>query len=127
MEPQLWQKILLFSGKKWQNTTLNLRYCEGYTNGLTSVKGYRLMVVSTSNEPAMKIRPPTFIKCFPDQNNMSFSNTLILKLSLVIFLERADAERARKLIISTKLVFYKYLPLPGNNRVKPSDKEEEKE
>ncbi len=96
-----------------------------YTNGLTSAKGYRLMVVSTNDRPyAMKIRAQLY-QMFPDQKQyMSFQMPNI-KIKFGNFLERADAERARKLIISTKLVSTNIYLLPETIEVKPSKEEKE--
>ena len=96
-----------------------------YTNGLSSAKGYRLMVVSTNDRPyAMKIRAQLY-QMFPDQKQyMSFQMPNI-KIKFGNFLEKADAERVRKLIIATKLVATNIYLLPETIEVKPSKEEKE--
>ena len=96
-----------------------------YTNGLTSAKGYRLMVVSTNDRPyAMKIRAQLY-QMFPDQKQyMSFQMPNI-KIKFGNFLEKAEAERVRKLILGTKLVTTNIYLLPETIEVKPSKEEKE--
>lgn len=98
-----------------------------YTNGLTSAKGYRLMVISTNDRPyAMKIRAQLY-QMFPDQKQyMSFQMPNI-KIKFGNFLDRADAERVRKQILGTKLVTTNVYILPETIEVKPSKEEKEKE
>ena len=98
-----------------------------YTNGLTSAKGYRLMVVSTNDRPyAMKIRAQLY-QMFPDQKQyMSFQMPNI-KIKFGNFLDKADAERVRKQILGTKLVTTNIYILPETIEVKPSKDEKEKE
>ena len=98
-----------------------------YTNGLTSAKGYRLMVVSTNDRPyAMKIRAQLY-QMFPDQKQyMSFQMPNI-KIKFGNFLERADAEKVRKQILATKLVTTNIYLLPETIEVKPSKEEKEQD
>ena len=94
-----------------------------YTNGLTSAKGYRLMVVSTNDRPyAMKIRAQLY-QMFPDQKQyMSFQMPNI-KIKFGNFLERADAEKVRKQILATKLITTNIYLLPETIEVKPTKEE----
>ena len=96
-----------------------------YTNGLTSAKGYRLMVVSTNDRPyAMKIRAQLY-QMFPDQKQyMSFQMPNI-KIKFGNFLEKADAERVRKQILGAQLVTNNIYILPEIIEVKPSKEEKE--
>ncbi len=96
-----------------------------YTNGLSSAKGYRLMVVSTNDRPyAMKIRAQLY-QMFPDQKQyMSFQMPNI-KIKFGNFLDKADAERIRKQIMNTKLVTNNIYILPETIEVKPPKEEKE--
>ncbi len=98
-----------------------------YTNGLTSAKGYRLMVISTNDrELAMKIRAQLY-QMFPDQKQYMSYQMPNIKVKFGNFLDRADAERARKQIMGTKLVSNNIYLLPETIEVKPSKEEKEKE
>ncbi len=96
-----------------------------YTNGLTSAKGYRLMVVSTNDRPyAMKIRAQLY-QMFPDlKQYMSFQMPNI-KIKFGNFLDKADAEKVRKQILGTKLVTSNIYILSETIEVKPSKEEKE--
>ena len=98
-----------------------------YANGLTSAKGYRLMVVSTNDRPyAMKIRAQLY-QMFPDQKQyMSFQMPNI-KIKFGNFLDKADAEKVRKQILGTKLVTNNIYILPETIEIKPAKEEKEKE
>ena len=96
-----------------------------YSNGLTSAKGYRLMVISTNDRPfAMQVRAQLY-QMFPDQKQyMSFQMPNI-KIKFGNFLEKADAEKVRKQIMATKLVTTNIYILPETIEVKPSKEEKE--
>ena len=98
-----------------------------YKNGLTSAKGYRLMVLSTNDrEFAMKIRAQLY-QMFPDQKQYMSYQMPNIKIKFGNFLERTDADKARKLILSTKLVTGNIYLLPETIEVKPPKEEKEKE
>ena len=98
-----------------------------YTNGLTSAKGYRLMVISTNDrEYAMKVRAQLY-QMFPDQKLYMSYQIPNIKVKFGNFLDRNDAEKARKLIISAKLVTGNVYILPETIEVKPPKEEKEKE
>ncbi|MCY7291951.1 MAG: hypothetical protein LH615_07180 [Ferruginibacter sp.] len=98
-----------------------------YTNGLTSAKGYRLMVLSTNDRNlVMKIRAELY-QMFPDQKLYMSYQIPNIKVKLGNFLERADADKARKQIIAAKLVTGNVYVLPETIEVKPPKEEKEKE
>lgn len=98
-----------------------------YTNGLTSAKGYRLMVVSTSDRNlAMKIRADLY-QMFPDQKLYMSYQMPNIKVKFGNFLDRADADKARKQIVAAKLVTGNVYLLPETIEVKPPKEEKEKE
>jgi len=101
-----------------------------YTNGLTSAKGYRLMVISTNDrELANKVRSQIY-QMFPEQvqykQYMSYQMPNI-KVKFGNFLDKADAEKARKLILNAKIVTNNIYMLPETIEVKPPKEEKEKE
>ena len=98
-----------------------------YTNGLTSARGYRLMVVSTNDRPyAMKIRAQLY-QMYPDQKQYMSYQMPNIKIKLGNFLDKADAEKVRKQILGTKLVTNNIYILPETIEVKPAKEEKEKE
>ena len=98
-----------------------------YTNGLTSARGYRLMVVSTSDRPyAMKIRAQLY-QMFPDQKHYMSYQMPNIKIKFGNFLERADAEKARKQILGSQLITTNIYILPETIEVKPPKEEKEQE
>lgn len=98
-----------------------------YKNGLTSAKGYRLMVISTNDrEFAMKIRAQLY-QMFPDEKLYLSYQMPNIKVKFGNFLERAQADNARKKIINAKIVTGNIYVLPETIEVKPPKEEKEKE
>lgn len=101
-----------------------------YINGLTSAKGYRLMVISTNDRSlAMKIRSQLY-QMFPDpvQHKLYMSYQMPnIKVKFGNFLDKTDAENARKQILNAKIVNTNIYLLPETIEVKPSKEEKEKE
>lgn len=99
---------------------------ETYALGPRSAKGYRLMLLSTSDRPAaMKLRAQ-LLQRFPEQKvYMSFQPPYI-KIRFGNFLEQVDAEKYKKEIIKTKLVTNNIYLLNEIIEIKP-DKDKEKE
>jgi hypothetical protein len=89
-----------------------------YTNSRTA-KGYRLMVLSTSDrEQAMKLRTQ-LLQQYPDQGvYMSFQSPYI-KLKFGNFVEKADAEKVRNELLKRKLVTGNIYLVPEVVEVKP--------
>ena len=77
---------------------------ETYALGPRSAKGYRLMLLSTSDRPAAMNLRAQLLQRFPEQKvYMSFQPPYI-KIRFGNFLEQTDAEKYKKEIIRTKLV-----------------------
>lgn len=77
---------------------------ETYALGPRSAKGYRLMLLSTSDRPAAMNLRAQLLQRFPEQKvYMSFQPPYI-KIRFGNFLEQVDAEKYKKEIIRTKLV-----------------------
>lgn len=96
----------------------------GYSLGPRSARGFRLMLLSTSDRPAaMKLRSE-LLKRFPEQKvYMSFQPPNI-KLRFGNFVAKEDAEKYKKEITRTKLVTNNIYVLPETIEVKP-DKDKE--
>ena len=103
----------------------------GGSMGSTSGKGYRLMVISTSDRSlAMKVRSELY-QFFPDQKQYMTYQLPNIKIKFGNFPDRADAEKARKMITSLKLVPNNIYVLAETIELKPekkdpADKEKEK-
>jgi len=97
-----------------------------YSLGPRSAKGYRLMLLSTNDRPAaMKLRAQ-LLQRFPEQKvYMSFQPPYI-KIRFGNFLEKAEAEKYKKEITSTKLVSNNIYILSETIEIKP-DKDKDKE
>ena len=96
-----------------------LEFNESIASGIRNAKGYRLMLLSTSDRnQAMQLRS-TLLQQYPEQKvYMSFQSPYI-KLKFGNFLERADADRYRKIIQLQKLVNGNIYILPEMIEVKP--------
>lgn len=99
---------------------------ETYSLGPRSAKGYRLMLLSTSDRPAaMKLRAQ-LLQQFPEQKvYMSFQPPYI-KIRFGNFLEKEDADKYRKEIIRTKMVANNIYVLSEIIEIKP-EKDKEKD
>ncbi len=99
---------------------------EALANGPRSGKGYRLIVLSTSDRDlAMKVRAD-LLQRYPDQKvYMSFQPPNI-KLKFGNFQEKPEAENMRKEILKNKIVTGNIYLSPETIEVKP-DKTKEKE
>ncbi len=75
-----------------------------YGNGLTAAKGYRLMVINTADRNlAMNIRSKLY-QLFPDQKQYMSFQMPNNKIKMGNYLDKSDAERAKKQIMAMKLV-----------------------
>ncbi len=99
---------------------------EIYSLGPKSARGYRLMLLNTSDRPlAMNVRA-RLLQRYPEQKvYMSFQPPYI-KLKFGNFLEKDEAEKYRKEIINTKLVANNIYLLPEIIEIKP-EKDKDKE
>lgn len=99
---------------------------ETYALGPRSAKGYRLMLLSTSDRPAAMNLRAQLLQRFPEQKvYMSFQPPYI-KIRFGNFLEQVDAEKYKKEIIRTKLVTNNIYLLNEIIEIKP-DKDKEKD
>lgn len=109
------------------NTTVGANGSTGPSTG----RGYRLMVISTNDRAfAMKVRSELY-QFFPDQKQYMSYQLPNIKIKMGNYPDKEEAERARKMIISLKLVPNNIYLLPETVELKPekkdpADKEKEK-
>lgn len=86
-------------------------------------KGYRLMLLSTSDrEQAMKLRADLY-RLFPDQKQYMSYQLPNIKIKFGNFTEKDDAEKMRKQIMTMKLVTNNIYILPETIEIKPEKKD----
>ena len=101
----------------------NASYIEKSSRGPLTGRGYRLMVISTSNRDlAMKVRSE-LLQFFPDQKQYMSYQLPNIKIKFGNFPERAEAEKARKLILDLKLVPNNIYMLTETIELKPEKKD----
>ncbi len=94
-------------------------YNESIVAGVRNAKGYRLMLLSTSDRnTAMQLRS-VLLQQYPDQKVYMTFQSPYIKLKFGNFLDRADAEKFRKQITSQNLVNGNIYILPEMIEVKP--------
>jgi hypothetical protein len=98
-----------------------------YNTGLIAPKrsasGYRLMVISTNDRDlAMKVRTQLY-QLFPDQKQYMSYQIPNIKIKFGNFIDRADAERARKIITGQRMVPNNIYILPETIEIKPEKKD----
>lgn len=100
-------------------------YSESIVSGVRNAKGYRLMVLSTSDRNAAMQLRSQLLQQFPDQKvYMSFQSPYI-KLKMGNFLEREDAEKFRKYLKTQDMVPGNIYILPEMVEVRPEKVEME--
>ncbi len=94
--------------------------------GVRSAKGYRLFILKSNNrEEVMKVRAQ-LMQVFPDQKPYMIFQAPFIKLKFGDFVEKADAEKYRLLIMKGKIVTGNVYVIPEIVEVKP-DKDKNKE
>lgn len=79
-------------------------YNESLADKLRSTKGFRLMVMNSSNRnEVMKVRQQ-LIQMFPEQTVYIQFKSPYMKLKFGNFLEKSEAEDYRKIIVAAQLV-----------------------
>ncbi len=110
-------------GKKLADYNSTYVSAGGGLTGPTSGRGYRLMVISTSDRTlAMKVRSELY-QFFPDQKQYMTYQLPNIKIKFGNFPDREDAEKARKLITSLKLVPNNIYVLAETIELKPEKKD----
>ncbi|MEO6405165.1 MAG: SPOR domain-containing protein [Ferruginibacter sp.] len=94
-------------------------YNESLAAGIRNAKGYRLMLLSTSDRKvAMKLRSQ-LLQLYPDQKVYMAFQSPYIKLKFGNFVERTDADKFRKLISAQNLVNSNIYIVPEIVEVKP--------
>lgn len=98
-------------------------YNEDLSNKVHSGKGYRLMVISTSDrEFAMKVRSQLY-QLFPDQKQYMSYQVPNIKIKFGNYVAKDDAEKVRKQLIAMKLVPNNIYIVPETIEIKPEKKD----
>ena len=93
-------------------------YNESLANKLHSTRGYRLMILSTSDRSlALQVRSQ-LLQLFPDQSIYMIFQSPYIKLKFGNFLERKEAEDYRKQINAAKIVSSNIYVVPEMVEVK---------
>ncbi len=88
-----------------------------------SGKGYRLMVISTSDrELAMKVRSQLY-QLFPDQKQYMSYQVPNIKIKFGNYVDKDEAEKTRKQLVSLKIVANNIYVLPETIEIKPDKKD----
>ncbi len=91
-----------------------------------AVKGYRLMLLTTSDRnEAMQVRS-SILQLYPEQKVYMAFQTPYIKLKFGNFVDREEADKFRKQILAQKIVTGNIYLLPETIEVKPDKKEESK-
>lgn len=95
--------------------------------GTKAAKGYRLLVLSSNDRNyAMKIRA-SLLQRFPEQKVYMTFQAPFIKLKFGNFVEKADAEKFRKMITTYKIVTTNVYLVPEIVEVKVEKNKEEEE
>ncbi len=87
-----------------------------------SGKGYRLMVLNTSDRDlAMKVRSQLY-QLYPDQKQYLTYQLPNIKVKFGNFIDKADAEKVRKQLADLKIVTTNIYVLPETIEIKPEKK-----
>lgn len=105
---------------------IEAEFNKSYSGSVKSAKGYRLMVISSSDRNAVMNLRSQLLQLYPDQKvYMSFQPPYI-KLKFGNFLEKSEADDIKKEITKRKLVTNNIYIIPETIEVKP-DKTKVKE
>lgn len=96
-----------------------LEYNESIASGIRNAKGYRLMLMSTSDRSAAMRLRSQLLQLYPDQKVYMAFQSPYIKLKFGNFLEREDADKFRKLLVLQNLVNGNIYILPEIVEVKP--------
>lgn len=118
-------KVTVFKDSRMETLTKKVaEYNESLANSPRIGRGYRLMVLNTTDRNlAMNLRA-SLLQLFPDQKvYMSFQPPYI-KLKFGNFVERSEADEFKKEILRAKLVNSNVYLVPENIEVKPDKNKE---
>jgi len=119
-----YNKVIIFKDPRLD--LLAKKEMEFNANSVRSAKGYRLFVLkSNDRNEVMRVRSQ-LLQTFPDQKPYMIFQAPFIKLKFGDFVEKADAEKARDLILKTKIVPGSVYLVPEIVEVKP-DKNKETE
>ena len=98
-------------------------YNDDVSMKVRSGKGYRLMVMSTSDrDAAMKLRSQLY-QLFPDQKQYMSYQMPSIKIKFGNFEDKGDAEKMRKQLLDMKIVTNNIYVVPEMIEIKPEKKD----
>lgn len=99
-------------------------YNVALAKNIRSGKGFRLMLLSTNDRDAAMALRSKLLQLYPEHKiYMTYQNPFI-KLKMGNFVEKADAEKLKRLLVSQKLVAGNIYVLPETIEIKPSETED---
>ncbi|RZL40692.1 MAG: SPOR domain-containing protein [Pedobacter sp.] len=100
-------------------------YNVALAKNIRSGRGFRLMLLSTNDRNVAMTLRSRLLQLYPEHKvYMAYQNPFI-KLKLGNFVEKADAEKFKKLLMAQKLVTGNIYVLPETIEIKPSETDDE--
>lgn len=100
-------------------------YNVALAKNIRSGKGYRLMLLSTSDRNAAINLRSKLLQQYPEHKVYMAFQSPFIKLKMGNFVEKADAEKLKKQLLAQKLVTGNIYILPETIEIKPEPEEEE--
>ncbi|RYY48611.1 MAG: SPOR domain-containing protein [Chitinophagaceae bacterium] len=92
---------------------------------IRSGRGYRLMLLSTNDRNAAMSLRAKLLQQYPEHKVYMAYQTPFIKLKMGNFVEKADAEKFKKLLLAQRLVTGNIYVLPETIEIKPEADEED--
>lgn len=102
-------------------------YNEALTRKTRMENGYRLMLLSSTDRDKVMALRTRLLQLYPDQKVYTVFQTPYIKLKFGNFLDKEEAEKMKKQLLSMKLVEGNIYVVPEKVEVKPDKKDEESE
>jgi hypothetical protein len=100
-------------------------YNVALAKNIRSGKGYRLMLLSTSDRNAAMGLRARLLQQYPEHKVYMTFQTPFIKLKMGNFVEKADAEKLKRQLLTQKMVTGNIYVLPETIEIKPDIEEEE--
>ncbi len=100
-------------------------YNVALAKNIRSGKGYRLMLLSTNDRNAAMSLRSRLLQQYPEHKVYMAYQTPFIKIKMGNFVEKADAEKFKKLLMAQKLVPGNIYVLPETIEIKPEAEEDD--
>jgi hypothetical protein len=100
-------------------------YNQALTRKTRMENGYRLMLLSSADRDKVMALRTRLLQIYPDQKVYTVFQTPYIKLKFGNFLDKEEAEKMKKQLMSMKLVEGNIYVVPEKVEVKPDKKDEE--